>query len=103
MSSSEVEVQVEAEVEDMESEEGEGAEEVEGEGEEEVEGEKDGSQSAGRKTVTPGVVYLSRVPPFMRPRKVRHLLSQYGTLGRVYLQPEGEGGELSVHCWTQYH
>lgn len=97
--------QVEAEVEDMESEEGEGAEEVEGEGEKEgEEGEKDGSQSAGRKsTLTPGVVYLSRVPPFMRPRKVRHLLSQYGTLGRVYLQPEGEEGELSVHCWTQYH
>lgn len=104
MSSSEDEAQVEAEVEDMESEEGEGAEEVEGEGEKEGEEveveEKDGreeSQSADRKTLTPGVVYLSRVPPFMRPRKVRHLLSQYGTLGRVYLQPEGEGGTV-VHC-----
>ena len=113
MSSSEDEARVEAEV-DMDSEEGEGVEEVvEGEGEEEGQeaevGEKGGtegggkSQSTNRKTLTPGVVYLSRIPPFMRPRKVRHLLSHYGTLGRVYLQPEGEGG-LSLHYWnTQYH
>ncbi|XP_064397747.1 uncharacterized protein LOC135344467 [Halichondria panicea] len=37
---------------------------------------------------TPGIVYLSRVPPFMKPHKVRHLLSPYGSVGRVYLQPE---------------
>ena len=42
-----------------------------------------------KKKLTAGVVYLSRVPPFMRPRKVRHLLSKYGSIGRVYLQPEG--------------
>lgn len=36
-----------------------------------------------------GVVYISRIPPGMRPTKVRHLMSQYGEVGRVYLQQEG--------------
>lgn len=36
-----------------------------------------------------GVVYISRIPPGMRPTKVRHLMSQHGEVGRVYLQPEG--------------
>ncbi|KAL2916298.1 RNA-binding ATPase activator esf2 [Polyrhizophydium stewartii] len=35
-----------------------------------------------------GVVYLSRIPPFMKPSKVRSLLSRYGELGRIYLNPE---------------
>ncbi|KIY71776.1 hypothetical protein CYLTODRAFT_368652 [Cylindrobasidium torrendii FP15055 ss-10] len=35
-----------------------------------------------------GVVYISRIPPGMRPTKVRHLLSGYGEIGRVYLQQE---------------
>ena len=36
-----------------------------------------------------GVVYISRIPPGMRPAKVRHLMSAYGEVGRVYLQQEG--------------
>ena len=36
-----------------------------------------------------GVVYISRIPPGMRPTKVRHLMSAYGDIGRVYLQQEG--------------
>jgi len=35
-----------------------------------------------------GVVYLGRIPPFMGFQKVRHLLEQYGEIGRVYLAPE---------------
>ncbi|KAF8966446.1 hypothetical protein BDZ97DRAFT_1657757 [Flammula alnicola] len=35
-----------------------------------------------------GVVYISRIPPGMRPAKVRHLMSAYGAIGRVYLQQE---------------
>ena len=38
----------------------------------------------------PGIIYLSRVPPFMKPHKVKHLLSRYGSVGRVYLKPEGQ-------------
>ena len=36
-----------------------------------------------------GIIYLSRIPPFMKPHRVKHLLSQYGSVGRVYLKPEG--------------
>eukprot|EP00744_Colponema_vietnamica_P023998 GILI01034888.1.p1 GENE.GILI01034888.1~~GILI01034888.1.p1 ORF type:complete len:343 (+),score=110.19 GILI01034888.1:86-1114(+) len=35
-----------------------------------------------------GVVYISRVPPFMKVDKLRHLLSQFGEIGRIYLTPE---------------
>lgn len=37
-----------------------------------------------------GIVYLSKIPPFMKPVKLRHLLGKFGALGRVYLAPEGE-------------
>ncbi|CAG8555885.1 345_t:CDS:2 [Funneliformis caledonium] len=35
-----------------------------------------------------GIIYLSCVPPFMKPSKIKHLLGQYGNIGRVYLAPE---------------
>ncbi|KAL8844762.1 MAG: hypothetical protein Q9176_000862 [Flavoplaca citrina] len=36
----------------------------------------------------PGVVYLSRIPPFMRPSTVRHLLSPFGSITKLFLTPE---------------
>lgn len=42
------------------------------------------------KNLTSGIIYLSRIPPYMKPAKVRHLFSRYGAIGRVYLQPEGK-------------
>lgn len=41
-----------------------------------------------------GVIYISRIPPGMRPTKVRHLMSAYGDVGRVYLQQEGAFGSI---------
>ncbi|KAF9268348.1 hypothetical protein L218DRAFT_853385 [Marasmius fiardii PR-910] len=35
-----------------------------------------------------GVIYISRIPPGMQPAKIRHLMSAYGEVGRVYLQQE---------------
>jgi ESF2/ABP1 family protein len=35
-----------------------------------------------------GVVYMSHIPPYMKPIKVRQLLSQYAEIGRIYLAPE---------------
>eukprot|EP01084_Bolivina_argentea_P283939 486449_1 len=35
-----------------------------------------------------GIVYMSRVPPFMKPAKVKHLLGMYGEVTRIYLVPE---------------
>ncbi|KAF2869642.1 Pre-rRNA-processing protein ESF2 [Massariosphaeria phaeospora] len=35
-----------------------------------------------------GVVYLSRVPPFMKPAVLRSLLTPYGAISRIFLTPE---------------
>lgn len=35
-----------------------------------------------------GVVYLSRIPPFMKPAKLRSLLEPYGSINRIFLSPE---------------
>ena len=35
-----------------------------------------------------GIVYVSRIPPGMTPAKVRHIFSQFGEVGRIYLQPK---------------
>ncbi|CAK9176452.1 unnamed protein product [Ilex paraguariensis] len=35
-----------------------------------------------------GVCYLSRIPPHMDHVKLRHILSQYGEIQRIYLTPE---------------
>ncbi|KAL7270656.1 RNA-binding ATPase activator esf2 [Rhizina undulata] len=40
------------------------------------------------KTEKTGVVYLSRIPPFMKPMKVKQLLSCFGEIGRIFLAPE---------------
>ena len=37
----------------------------------------------------PGIIYFSRLPPFMKPAKVRYIFSQYGEVGRLFLQAEG--------------
>lgn len=43
------------------------------------------SQKAVKKT---GVIYLSRTPPFMKPQTLKHYLSPFGEIGRVFLTPE---------------
>ncbi|PNS18334.1 Pre-rRNA-processing protein ESF2 [Sphaceloma murrayae] len=35
-----------------------------------------------------GVVYISRIPPFMKPATVRSYLSPYGEIGKLFLTPE---------------
>jgi ESF2/ABP1 family protein len=35
-----------------------------------------------------GVIYLSRIPPFMKPEKLRSLLEPYGKINRIFLTPE---------------
>eukprot|EP00835_Amoeboradix_gromovi_P002411 NODE_136_length_18060_cov_0.656645.p9 type:complete len:223 gc:universal NODE_136_length_18060_cov_0.656645:15974-15306(-) len=34
-----------------------------------------------------GIVYLSRIPPFMKPEKVKFIFSRFGEVNRVYLEP----------------
>ncbi|KAK6333473.1 RNA-binding ATPase activator esf2 [Orbilia javanica] len=35
-----------------------------------------------------GVLYLSRIPPYMSPPQIRHLLTPFGTINRIFLSPE---------------
>jgi len=35
-----------------------------------------------------GVVYISRIPPYMNPAKLRSLLEPYGKINRLFLAPE---------------
>ncbi|KAI0817132.1 hypothetical protein GGR55DRAFT_619156 [Xylaria sp. FL0064] len=35
-----------------------------------------------------GVVYISRIPPFMKPGTVRSIFERFGKINRVYLTPE---------------
>ena len=43
-------------------------------------------EKARKKT---GVCYLSRIPLFMKPGRLRQLLSKYAEIGRIFLVPEG--------------
>jgi hypothetical protein len=46
--------------------------------------DKRNTSKAGRPS--PGIIYISRLPPGMTPQKVKHLMSSYGDIGRVYAQ-----------------
>jgi ESF2/ABP1 family protein len=71
-------------MEESEEEEVDEEEEIVEEGDK-VENDEESSPKRKR-----GVVYLSRVPPFMKPVKVKHLLSAHGKITNIYLQPEDE-------------
>ncbi|XP_019716307.1 activator of basal transcription 1 [Hippocampus comes] len=45
------------------------------------------SSSLDKKCV-PGILYLGHIPPRFRPKHMRNLLSVYGEIGRIFLQPE---------------
>lgn len=42
-----------------------------------------------------GIIYISRIPHGMTPAKVRHILSNMGELGRIYLQDGSAGADTS--------
>ena len=39
---------------------------------------------------TPGLVYISFLPPKMTPLHLQQIFSKYGEIGRIYLQPDCE-------------
>lgn len=45
----------------------------------------DSIESFNAKVDRTGIIYLSRIPPGMGPSKVKHILSQHGETGRIYL------------------
>ncbi|XP_070696462.1 activator of basal transcription 1 [Pempheris klunzingeri] len=46
-----------------------------------------GTSCPDRKCV-PGILYLGHIPPRFRPKHLRNLLSPFGEIGRIFLQPE---------------
>ena len=61
-----------------------------------------------------GVLYLSKVPPFMKPNKVRSIFEQYGEVTRLFLQEEeltvrkkrkkagGNGSKQFTEGWIEF-
>lgn len=50
-----------------------------------------------------GVIYMSRVPPFMKPNKAKSIFEQYGEVTRLYLAEEGrriDVSPLALPCIT---
>lgn len=43
----------------------------------------------------PGVIFLSRVPTKMNVKIIREYMSQFGKVGRIYLEPRGNQLERS--------
>ncbi|KAF5270304.1 hypothetical protein FQA39_LY18875 [Lamprigera yunnana] len=40
------------------------------------------------KTRKKGIIYLSTIPPYLNVSRIREIFSEYGTVGRIYLQLE---------------
>lgn len=51
----------------------------------------------GHKSI-PGIIYLGHIPPRLRPKHLRNMLSSYGEVGRIFLQPEGRGASPLTCC-----
>ncbi|KAG7671282.1 putative Pre-rRNA-processing protein ESF2 [Nannochloris sp. 'desiccata'] len=61
-----------------------------------------------------GIVYISRLPPHLKPQKLRHMLEQHAPLGRLYLAPEdpltrkkrkqrgGNSGKNFTEGWVEF-
>uniref|UniRef100_A0A8D3CG71 Activator of basal transcription 1 n=2 Tax=Scophthalmus maximus TaxID=52904 RepID=A0A8D3CG71_SCOMX len=83
--------------EEEEEEEEEGAAADRGDEDEEKEdtaadrGDEDGGMKKPKQKVCqllPGIIYVGHIPPRLRPKHLRNMLSVYGEIGRVFLQPE---------------
>lgn len=66
-----------------------------------------------KKSTETGIIYLSRIPPLMNVKKIRDIFSEYGEIGRIFLQPDGKNFmnvvEISRYSrgilfeWTLYY
>ena len=56
------------------------------------------SKRFAQKRKRTGVVYMSRIPPFMSPTQLRNIFEQFGLVGRLFLTPEGPRNTLLSAC-----
>lgn len=47
-----------------------------------------------------GVCYMSRIPPHMDHVKLRHILSQFGDIQRIFLAPQGLSLKFSDYSFV---
>ena len=43
-----------------------------------------------KKTNTPGIIYLSRIPTSMNVKKIREIFGEFGEVDKLFLQPDGK-------------
>ncbi|KAG8323525.1 Activator of basal transcription 1 [Homalodisca vitripennis] len=61
-----------------------------------------------KKLLKKGIIYVSTIPPFMNVTKITEIMSQYGEVGRVFLQPaksKKPGNKPSKHFtegWVEF-
>ncbi|XP_055329676.1 activator of basal transcription 1-like [Paramacrobiotus metropolitanus] len=76
---------------------------------------KESARQLERKVRRSGVIYLSTIPPGMNVAKLREILSQYGDIGRIYLEVDSKGtsqkkkrklpekyGQKYVEGWVEF-
>ncbi|XP_054267854.1 uncharacterized protein LOC128989817 [Macrosteles quadrilineatus] len=54
-----------------------------------------------RKKIKKGIIFLSTIPPFMNVTKITEIMSQYGEVGRVFLQPAKTKGKKPSKHFTE--
>ena len=37
-----------------------------------------------------GIIYLSKIPPYMTVKRLRQMMEEFGEVGRIFLQPDGK-------------
>lgn len=53
--------------------------------------EDNDTQADTKKPPKRGIIYLSSIPPYMNVTRIREFFSEFGTVGRVYLQLADKG------------
>ncbi|XP_067665461.1 activator of basal transcription 1-like [Haliotis asinina] len=61
------------------------------------------SKSKAKKPKEPGIIYLSRIPMMMNVTTIRSIFSQYGEVGKIFLQPDTKGHKRGkkVRCFSE--
>lgn len=59
-------------------------------------GDAEIKERKNEKQCHPGIIYLGHIPPMLRPKHLRNLLSVYGEIGRIFMQPEGRSKSLTL-------
>ncbi|XP_063549228.1 uncharacterized protein LOC134756326 [Cydia strobilella] len=63
---------------------------------------KSGKLINKKKTRKRGIIFLSTIPPYMNVAKIRETFSQFGEVGRIYLQSSAKPGEKRKRVPNQF-